>query len=265
MGCTQSKTTTAVIAPEKKNGVQTSFKPGDSSRVSTSEKPKPLVFAIMRNGHEVIRGAQRDMAEMIYNGDLKGAIDMWEKHNRWMFIHMTMEEGLPDKVGQTPMGMFRLLDSKFSGIADDAGLSALHVELHKLEHKVQHAFENKDLKQLKTYFPEYLKVNLAHLEKEEAIMMPKVMEMKKMGVNLKQVMIEELLDTVVDHPDFEHFIKFGNQILEKHHEGNPRVRVWDHALWAVATPQQWAVWDAWIKEVVQPETYQELQNAINGV
>ena len=56
---------------------------------------------------EVIRGAQRDMQELIYNGDLRGAINLWEEHNRWMFIHMTMEEGLPNKVGQTPMGMFR--------------------------------------------------------------------------------------------------------------------------------------------------------------
>ena len=159
----------------------------------------------------------------------------------------------------------RLLDSKFNGIANDAGLSALHVELHKLEDKVEKAFQNKDLKQLKTYFPQYLQVNEAHLEKEESIMMPKVMEMKKAGVNLKQVMIDELLATVVDHPDFEHFIRFGNKILEKHSGGMPRVRVWDHALWAVATPEQWAVWDQWIKESVKPETYEQLQNAINGV
>ena len=53
MGCSQSKShPAAVVAPEKRTGETSSFKPGDSSRAATvDEKPKPLVFAIMRNGH----------------------------------------------------------------------------------------------------------------------------------------------------------------------------------------------------------------------
>ena len=90
-------------------------------------------------------------------------------------------------------------------------------------------------------------------------MMPKVMEMKKMGKPLKKYMKEELLATIVNTPDFEFFVKFANEILERHSEGMPRVRVFDHALWAVSTPEQWKVYDKWIKDTLPDKSYQEIQ------
>lgn len=107
MGCTQSSATEeapAASAPvvektvaEKPAAVE---KPADAPK---KEAPRPQVFAIMRNGHEVIRGAQRDLAVLLENGDLDGATDLWEKHDKWMFVHMTMEEG---KEGG-PKGIFK--------------------------------------------------------------------------------------------------------------------------------------------------------------
>eukprot|EP00527_Entomoneis_sp_CCMP2396_P005948 CAMPEP_0198140252 /NCGR_PEP_ID=MMETSP1443-20131203/3449_1 /TAXON_ID=186043 /ORGANISM="Entomoneis sp., Strain CCMP2396" /LENGTH=265 /DNA_ID=CAMNT_0043802625 /DNA_START=233 /DNA_END=1030 /DNA_ORIENTATION=- len=264
MGCMQSFA--VAKSSVEKQGENGDFTEDDNKAITTasqisSKKPRPLIFAIMRNGHEVIRGAERDLKELIEKGDLEGAAELWEKHKRWMFVHMKMEDGTETE--GSPMGMFKLLDQKFEGIASDAGLNGLHVKLHELEGAVDQAFQNKDLEKLQQVFPEYDSVNLDHLVKEEEIMMPKVMEMKKNGVDLKTVIVEEVLAAVVDLPDFEFFIKFGNEILEKHHQGQPRARVWDHALWAVATEEQWVVWDAWIKESLWPEPYEEVQVAIH--
>eukprot|EP00523_Entomoneis_sp_CCMP467_P017183 CAMPEP_0168770362 /NCGR_PEP_ID=MMETSP0725-20121227/2879_1 /TAXON_ID=265536 /ORGANISM="Amphiprora sp., Strain CCMP467" /LENGTH=271 /DNA_ID=CAMNT_0008819801 /DNA_START=24 /DNA_END=839 /DNA_ORIENTATION=- len=233
-----------------------------ASEQAKLEKPKPQVFAIMRNGHEVIRGAQLDLKELIEAGDLDGAHVLWEKHSKWMHLHMTMEEG--NGSDGSPKGMFKVLNEKFDGIVEKASLSDMHDDLHAKEKAISEAFAAKNIRKVQSEFAAYDSINLSHLNKEEGIMMPKVQEMKKMGVPMKKLMIQELLALVVDSPDFEFFVKFANEILEKHTGGMPRARVWDHALWAVATPDQWTVWDAWIKETLKPETYQELQDAIAG-
>ena len=158
----------------------------------------------------------------------------------------------------------RMLDDECGGVASDAKLSDDHATLEAKENELKAAFAAKDLAKVKETFAEYEKINSDHLVKEEKIMMPKVMEMAKSGKNMKKLMRDDVLNTVVDSPDYEFFIKFANEILEKHPEGQPRVRVFDHALWAVATPDEWSTWDAWIKESVSPESYKELHDAIDA-
>jgi hypothetical protein len=48
------------------------------------------------------------------------------------------------------------------------------------------------------------------------------------------------------------------QVLERHHEGQPRARVFAHALWGVGTPEEWAVWEPWIQESLSAELYTEM-------
>lgn len=149
-------------------------------------------------------------------------------------------------------------------IAEKEHLHELHVSLDEKEHALAKAFESSDLEAVKLAFAAFAENNSAHLKKEEDIMMPQVMAMVKGGVSLKKVMIEELLPMVSGSPDFEFFVKFANEILEKHPGNMPRVRVFDHALWAVSTPEQWKVYDQWIKETLTTKSYEELQAAINA-
>jgi hypothetical protein len=93
-------------------------------------------------------------------------------------------------------------------------------------------------------------------------MMPLVSKMAQTGHNLKEYMQTEILPLVSNDPDFEFWVRYANDVLERHAEGMPRVRVFDHALWAVATPEQWAVWDKWIQETLSEEKYKEVQDAI---
>lgn len=66
---------------------------------------RPLIFAIMRNGHEVIRGAQRDMKGALEKGNLDEMKAIWTKFHKWQSIHHELEE----RVGQdgSPRGMFQ--------------------------------------------------------------------------------------------------------------------------------------------------------------
>lgn len=61
--------------------------------VIMTEKPEPQIFAIMRNGHEVIRGSILDMKGAIDNDDIETAKDIWQKLHKWTIIHKRMEEG----------------------------------------------------------------------------------------------------------------------------------------------------------------------------
>jgi hypothetical protein len=72
---------------------------------SEPEKPKPLIFALMRNAHEVIRGAQRDLKEAIDQGDLVRAKNLHEKLVKFTMMHMWMEEG--SGTDKSPIGMFK--------------------------------------------------------------------------------------------------------------------------------------------------------------
>lgn len=140
-----------------------------------------------------------------------------------------------------------------------------HIRLHEKEEALIRSLEsNEDIATVRKAFEAYEQANLEHLKKEEDIMMPRVSEMAQTGHNLKTYMKEDILGVVVDSPDFENFVKYANDVLERHPEGMPRVRVFDHALWAVATPEQWKQWDQWIKETISDSSYKELYNAIHS-
>lgn len=70
-----------------------------------AEKPRPMIFAIMRNGHEVIRGSMRDVQAALDKGDFDEAKVTWDKLEKWSVMHMLMEEGT-DGEG-SPIGLFK--------------------------------------------------------------------------------------------------------------------------------------------------------------
>lgn len=66
----------------------------------SEKKPEPQIFAIMRNGHEVIRGSMLDMKDAIEKDDMETAKDIWQKLHKWSSLHKRMEEGNePDPAG----------------------------------------------------------------------------------------------------------------------------------------------------------------------
>mmetsp|Transcript_1029 Transcript_1029/g.2432 ORF Transcript_1029/g.2432 Transcript_1029/m.2432 type:complete len:273 (-) Transcript_1029:365-1183(-) len=232
---------------------------------AAKEAPTPRIFALMRNGHEVLRGSMEDITALLEKGDADAAAETYLRFERWMNLHKLMEEG--NGSSESPRGFFAVLDEKFEGVVDKNGLRDDHETLDRLEHTMSEACkqDEKDLERLRELWSEFKDENEKHLKKEEGVMMPRVMEMVKSGVSLKVVMKTEILPLVEEGDDFEFFVKFANETLNNHLGGMPRVRVFDHALWAVVEPSKWEIYDKWIKDTVTSDQYEELQKAIKGI
>jgi hypothetical protein len=71
----------------------------------SEEKPKPQIFAIMRNAHEVIRGGMIEVKDALAKDDLESAKTEWNKLAKFEGIHKTMEEG--DGTDESPTGFFK--------------------------------------------------------------------------------------------------------------------------------------------------------------
>jgi hypothetical protein len=101
MGCIQSSPA-AVQDPAADTIVVASQK---ATAEPVPEKPKPMIFALMRNAHEVIRGAQEDLGDDLKKGDLESAKILYDKFIKFTMLHMQMEEG--SGTDESPIGMFK--------------------------------------------------------------------------------------------------------------------------------------------------------------
>ncbi|GFH60244.1 hypothetical protein CTEN210_16720 [Chaetoceros tenuissimus] len=119
-----------------------------------AENPKPMVFALMRNGHEVIRGTVREVEDFLEAGDVEQAIMSYKNLMKWMNLHLRMEEGNRD--GVTPMGFFAVLDQKFDNIATNEGLRDEHDEIDTLEKSMEEAVSTKDLEKIKQIYSQII-------------------------------------------------------------------------------------------------------------
>ena len=86
------------------------------------QKPTPKLFAVMRNGHEVIRGLSRDCTAQVESGDLEAFKATYDILKKWEGIHAKMEDGMEG----VAKGFFAVLNEKFDGVADKEGLTAAH-------------------------------------------------------------------------------------------------------------------------------------------
>lgn len=213
-----------------------------------------MIFAIMRNGHEVLRGAMQDCDAAIASGDLASFKTRFADFVRWQVIHAAMEDGLEGH----GKGMFAVLNEHWPGIADE--LIKKHPEVDAKEHVVEEALKSGDLAAVKAAWEAFRTLNEEHLSVEEGIMMPKVAAMREKGVPLKKVMQEELLSCAIGKNDMEFFVGFAMRMSEKYPGDMPRARVWAHALSAAATDAQWKEWHPIVKKNLSPELYAKIKD-----
>lgn len=213
------------------------------------ERASPQIFALMRNGHEVIRGALSDAHAALARGDLDGFLALWNDMSRWMSCHAAMEDGVENRA----IGMFALLQSKFPDLSF-AHLKDAHEKLHFAEARLKAAIATKSLTDIKRKYAVFAGDYEQHLVSEEDVMMAKVVAMKKQGEDLKKIMAEHILPCV-EESEMNFFLSFAMLMLEKHAEGRPRARVFAHAASTVATPDQWRAWHPIIKANLSPALY----------
>ena len=94
MGCTCS-TAQAVEDQQQLNSSQQKGVPAAAS----VELPQPLVFGIIRTGHEVIRARLKDIERSLVSGDLDLALAEWKKARKWFHTHLLLELGNGESIG----------------------------------------------------------------------------------------------------------------------------------------------------------------------
>eukprot|EP00977_Amphora_coffeiformis_P025591 scaffold20597_cov167-Amphora_coffeaeformis.AAC.5 len=162
-----------------------------ASNINVNEPPRPQIFAIMRNGHEVIRGCMKDIEAAIEQNDMEMAQRLWIDLQLWDNLHMKMEEG--DAANHGPKGVFGILDEMDDNVSKRKGLRHHHVHLYEYEEDIRDAFAySTDVSEaVKVSFQAFQKENLEHLEMEEKVMMPSIMKLAKAGKPMKKYMVEE--------------------------------------------------------------------------
>eukprot|EP00405_Crypthecodinium_cohnii_P014427 CAMPEP_0206459634 /NCGR_PEP_ID=MMETSP0324_2-20121206/24290_1 /ASSEMBLY_ACC=CAM_ASM_000836 /TAXON_ID=2866 /ORGANISM="Crypthecodinium cohnii, Strain Seligo" /LENGTH=260 /DNA_ID=CAMNT_0053931217 /DNA_START=68 /DNA_END=850 /DNA_ORIENTATION=- len=251
MGCNVSKAPPAPVSavPPAAEAAKPAAAP---AAAEPGAKPVPQIFAIMRNGHEVIRGAMRDCTALLDKDDMEGYLKRYAEFMKWMNVHAEMEDG---KEGIAP-GFFFLLNEKFDNIAKP--LQDAHGKLHEVETKLESAHEKKDLAEIKAAWKEFAEFNEQHLLEEEKIMMPKIGALKEAGENMRELFNKFLFPLATQSPDVAFFMTFAMQVLEVHHENQPRCRVFAHAVQFASTPEEWAKFHPLIKEGLSPDLYQKI-------
>lgn len=178
-------------------------------------------------------------------------------------LDMHMEEG---STKANAGGLFKLVDDHADNAAKKQGLRHHHSNLYELEEDVVDVFENApDIQRAKDIYPIFRQENEEHLKEEENILMPAIQKMMKNGVNVKKYIKKDIMPILLHQEgDLEFFLRFGNEVLERHDNApdKPRVRVFDHAFWALASKEEWAKWKVWIQDSLSPEKYAELDAAI---
>lgn len=180
-----------------------------------------------------------------------------------------------------------MLDEKQDNVATDSGLPQAHGPLEELKAAVDDALKaavsaaetffqchgrgvrcmccghgaaptaTDERDTLMRVYKQFQTENLVHLENEEAVMMPQVMELEKAGANMKQLMNENVWPAVQPAEE-KFFITYALKTLEKHSEGKPRAQVFAHAVYAVSSAEEWLRRRMYAKEALSPTLFEEI-------
>ena len=208
----------------------------------------PMAAALMRNAHEVVRAdLGKVLGPAVDRGDVEAAAAAWRAASRFMATHAAMEDG----AGGRP-GFFALLNQHSGGAVDAAGVPAEHAALDEAAAALDAAFAE-EAKNVETSsaaagsvaaaFAAYRAAAEAHLEHEERVMMPIVAGLPNPKAPL---VASHGLAAAEAAGDAEWYVAHGVATLAAHGSGAngpaTAARVWVHALQAVCSPAQWAVY-----------------------
>jgi len=184
-------------------------------------------------------------------------------------------------------------------------LAAERLNTIRKDHEIRYPYEDEDdvndaflgdgYEDAVHSFQSYRSALLTRLDKLEKVLKPLLWQLKKkVGSDLcRQFVVDEVLPSILTQghaDDFQFFVQFANQVLDKKRDDEPRnarrrasrrgsagsgrrgsfiktsgALAFDHSLWVLATDFQWeSSWDLWIKSTVSEATYRQLQDAIES-
>ncbi len=227
-------------------------------------------FAIMRNSHEAIRSHIKEMMVLI-DGDNASQFDAfntsWSDLHRIVQVHMSMEDH----------DMFPLLIKANGGPINLEHLHEADAENEKYVNdciaKMQGTSSSDDKAMAWAELGDALKnwreAHLAHLKKEEEVMMPLTMKTGATPVERTRVVHTNLVTTALarNASEFEYYIGWCVRKLSKH--GSPMqspevaTRVFVRGLWCACSTAQWAIFRPVVQKNCTAEQWSALVDAYN--
>lgn len=122
----------------------------------------PRPFAFMRLTHEALRVGFSELGECADRGDMEGAAAVWSDLSRVVVLHKRQEEE----------AFFPLLDDRFEGAVERAGLRSTHHEEEEHERAIEVALSAGDAETLRGVWGTWAPAFERHLSDEEEVMMP---------------------------------------------------------------------------------------------
>lgn len=214
------------------------------------EKIPPMVPAIMRNGHEVLRGDLKLLQASADEGNLGEFASRWAAFLRFLKVHMAMEDN----------GMFGLLDQTFDDAIKKSTLSSEHTGDIEEAAAVQAAVDKSDIAAVKAAWAVYGPHHLEHLVHEEAILMPLVGRLGGGDASKRAALFNEhIVAPGIATGDFDFFVSHGVSILATHgsteHDAKTASRVFSNAIRGCTTPAQWSQLHPLVKAAMPADVY----------
>lgn len=159
----------------------------------STDQPRPMSFAILRNTHEAFRTSIRLQEQALEFGDETSFRAEWQAFKRALAVHVAMEDHT----------MFALLDEIGAGAITAAHLPDEHVEDERLAARVDAALAAGDPALLCGTWAAWKAGHLRHLEHEEEIVTPLTMKTAPTPQARGRIVHERVLTPTESLPDFD--------------------------------------------------------------
>ena len=222
------------------------------------QAPKVMVFAVMRNGHEGVRGllltlvdASRAAVETPNTANAQAVASAWKALREFIDVHMRTENEL----------FFPLLDSQFDGVVTKEGLLDEHVSDSKEQAELTAVIDAlvanpsaESAAAAKAKVEEFHKHHLKHLEHEEKVMMPLARKLEPKAA--RPAMVHKLL--TLDFEGYLHKIISPNVREMGNRNPYPSTRMLVWALQRSLTAEEYAKVIPVVKEAAGAELWEKL-------
>ena len=159
----------------------------------STDRPRPMSFAILRNTHEAFRTSIRLQQQALKVGDKASFSAEWQGFKRALAVHMAMEDRT----------MFALLDEVGTGAIKAARLPDEHVDDERFAARVDPALAAGSPALLYGTWAAWKDVHLRHLVHEEEIVTPLTMKTAPTPQARGRIVHERVLTPTENLPDFD--------------------------------------------------------------
>ena len=218
-----------------------------------------LAFALMRNSHESLRAAIKEMTALLSDLSQLGALrQKFAEYMRVIHVHGEMED----------LNMFPLLDSVNGSPLD---LGAAHIEDDALRVAVSKALDfggdtasEDQLSAIKSSFENFVAFHLNHFVVEEKLMMPLTQKVHPTPQGRARAVHVHLVTPAMGRnaEEFVHYVGWCTNMLNQYGSTEQpamvAVRVFVRALHSASSASQWNVF----KPVLKSNCSDEIWNAI---